>query len=186
MEKVGVNTFVTRQIKGSGKTYSDKLTFNEIALDAQSQMAKKSYDDGYRDGVRIVQASKKNIKHFHCPLVKINSNTQLISRVVKRQDNEESYIQTRAVTGKQLEAEKVEYILYRHDILAENKENSTNKDWELISIHAIPKGVDKMPMGPVTMMRNQLNLEGGTRAHYTSEEWAEAVEFWQKYAELDK
>ena len=46
MEKVGVNTFVTRQIKGSGKTYSDKLTFNEIALDAQSQMAKKSYDDG--------------------------------------------------------------------------------------------------------------------------------------------
>ena len=125
MEKVGVNTFVTRQIKGSGKTYSDKLTFNEIALDAQSQMAKKSYDDGYRDGVRIVQASKKNIKHFHCPFVKINSNTQLISRVVKRQDNEESYIQTRAVTGKQLEAEKVEYILYRHDILAEIKENST-------------------------------------------------------------
>ena len=43
-----------------------------------------------------------------------------------------------------------------------------------------------MPMGPVTMMRNQLNLEGGTSAHYTSEEWAEAVEFWQKYAELDK
>ena len=105
MEKVGVNTFVTRQIKGSGKTYSDKLTFNEIALDAQSQMAKKSYVDGYRDGVRIVQASKKNIKHFHCPFVKINSNTQLISRVVKRQDNEESYIQTRAVTGKQLQAE---------------------------------------------------------------------------------
>ena len=46
MEKVAVNTFVTRQIKGSGKTYSDKLTFNEIALDAQSQMAKKSYEDG--------------------------------------------------------------------------------------------------------------------------------------------
>ena len=186
MEKVGVNKFVTRQIKGSGKTYSNKLTFSEIALDAQSQMAKKSYDEGYRDGVRIVQGSKENIKYFHCPFVKINSNTQLISRVVKRQDNEESYIQTRAVTGKQLKAEKVEYILYRHDILAENRENSTNKDWELISIHAIPKGVDKMPMGPITMMRNQLNLEGGTRAHYTSEEWAEAVEFWQKYAELDK
>ena len=62
---------------------------------------------------RLIE-EKKNIKHFHCPFVKINSNTQLISRVVKRQDNEESYIQTRAVTGKQLEAEKVEYILYRH------------------------------------------------------------------------
>ncbi len=65
MEKVAFNTFVKRQIKGSGKTYSDNLTFNEIALDAQTQMANKNYDDGYRDGVRIVQASKKNIKHFY-------------------------------------------------------------------------------------------------------------------------
>ena len=62
MEKVAVNTFVKRQIKGSGKTYSDTLTFREIALDAQSQMAKKSYIDGYRDGVRIVQASKKTME----------------------------------------------------------------------------------------------------------------------------
>ena len=186
MEKVAVNSFVKRQIKGSGKTYSETLSFEEIALDAQNQMLKRNFEEGYRDGVRIVNANNKNIKHFYCPYVKINNNTELISKIVKRQDNEESYIQTRATTGKQLEAEKVEYILYRHDILAENNENSTNKDWELISIHAIPKGVDKMPMGPVTMMRNQLNLEGGTRAHYTSEEWAEAVEFWQKYVELDK
>ena len=186
MEKVAVNSFVKRQIKGSGKTYSETLSFEEIALDAQNQMLKRNFEEGYRDGVRIVNANNKNIKHFYCPYVKINNNTELISKIVKRQDNEESYIQTRATTGKQLEAEKVEYILYRHDILAENNENSTNKDWELISIHAIPKGVDKMPMGPVTMMRNQLNLEGGTRAHYTSEEWAEAVEFWQKYVALDK
>ena len=186
MEKVAVNSFVKRQIKGSGKTYSETLSFEEIALDAQNQMLKRNFKEGYRDGVRIVNANNKNIKHFYCPYVKINNNTELISKIVKRQDNEESYIQTRATTGKQLEAEKVEYILYRNDILAENNENSTNKDWELISIHAIPKGVDKMPMGPVTMMRNQLNLEGGTRAHYTSEEWAEAVEFWQKYVELDK
>ena len=175
MVKVAVNSFVRRQIKGSGKTYSETLSFEEIALDAQNQMLKRSFKEGYRDGVRIVNANNKNIEHFYCPYVKINNNTELISKMVKRQDNEESYIQTRAITGKQLEAEKVEYILYRHDILAENNENSTNKDWELISIHAIPKGVDKMPMGPVTMMRNQLNLEGGTRAHYTSEEWAEAV-----------
>ena len=186
MKKVAVNSFVKRQIKGSGKTYSETLSFEEIALDAQNQMLKRNFEEGYRDGVRIVNANNKNIKHFYCPYVKINNNTELISKIVKRQDNEESYIQTRATTGKQLEAEKVEYILYRHDILAENNENSTNKDWELISIHAIPKGVDKMPMGPVTMMRNQLNLEGGTRAHYTSEEWAEAVEFWQKYVALDK
>ena len=39
-----------------------------------------------------------------------------------------------------------------------------------------------MPMGPVTMMRNQLQLKGGTKAYYSSEEWAKAVYFWQHYA----
>jgi Protein of unknown function (DUF3228). len=39
-------------------------------------------------------------------------------------------------------------------------------------------------MGPVTMMRNQLDLNGGTKAIYSSNEWAESVKFWQKYAPL--
>ena len=36
-----------------------------------------------------------------------------------------------------------------------------------------------MPMGPTTMMRNQLQLKGGTKGFYSSEEWAKSVEFWQ-------
>ena len=70
-------------------------------------------------------------------------------------------------------------------VLAENNEQSTNEKWELISVHAIPKGIDKLPMGPVTMMRNQLELLGGTKAYYSSEEWAESVRFWQQFAALD-
>ena len=186
MEKVAVNEFVRRQIKGSGKTYSSSLTFEEIAKDAENQMRKEKFREGYRDGVRIIKGSEKYIDQFYSPYVKIDSSTQLISRLVKRQDNEEPYIQTRAKSGKPLVAGSIEYILYHHDVLIENNENSTNDDWELISIHAIPKGIDIMPMGPVTMMRNQLVLEGGTKASYTSEEWAEAVRFWQKYASLDK
>ena len=186
MEKVAVNTFVRRQIKGSGKTYSKTLSFEDIAFDAEKQMANKHFEEGYRDGVRIVLASMENIKHFNCPFVKIDKNTKLISSIVRRQDNEEYYIQTRAKSGKILQTGKVEYILYRHDVLAENNENSTNADWELISIHSVPKGISKMPMGPVTMMRNQKGLEGGTKAYYTSEEWADSVEFWQKYVELSQ
>jgi len=41
MEKVAVNAFVTRQVKGSGKTYSSSLTFEEIAKDAENQMKKE-------------------------------------------------------------------------------------------------------------------------------------------------
>ena len=67
----------------------------------------------------------------------------------------------------------------------ETKENTTDNKWELISFHAIPSGIKNMPMGPVTMMRNQLLLPGGTKGKYTSKEWAESVEFWQKYAIKD-
>jgi len=38
----------------------------------------------------------------------------------------------------------------------------------------------------VTMMRNQLALPGGTKGYYSSEEWAEAVRFWQMHAMLEK
>jgi len=34
------------------------------------------------------------------------------------------------------------------------------------------------------MMRNQLELEGGTKAFYSSKEWAESILFWQKYASI--
>ena len=39
-----------------------------------------------------------------------------------------------------------------------------------------------MPMGSVTMMRNQLHLPGGTKGYYESGKWAKSVHFWQKYA----
>ena len=63
-----------------------------------------------------------------------------------------------------------------------NDEQSTNADWELIAFQSVPEGMEKLPLGPVTMMRNQLELPGGTAADYSSDEWAEAVRFWQEYA----
>ena len=68
----------------------------------------------------------------------------------------------------------------------ENDEQSTDADWELISFHAIPEEIDNMPIGPVTMMRNQLQLTGGTKAFYESEKWAQSVKFWQEYTVLDQ
>ena len=185
MEKVSLNKILRRQVKGSGKTYSESLSFKDIAQDAETQMADNHYKEGYRDGVRIVRSSIKYINHFICPYVKIDEDTELISRVVRRQSGETPYIQTRAKKGNPLKVGFIEYILYRHDVLLENNEQSTNIDWELISIHAVPEGLEKMPMGFTTMMRNQLELPGGTKAKYSSEEWAESVKFWQQFAALE-
>ena len=104
--------------------------------------------------------------------------------MVKRQEFEESYIQIRALNGTPLKPSSVELILYRHDVLLENNEYTTNAEWELISINALPDGVKDLPMGPVTMMRNQLKFPGGTDAIYSSQEWAKSVYFSQKYAAI--
>jgi len=183
--EVGVNNFVRRQVEGSGKTYSKELSFEFFARHAKEKLHKDDFKDGYRDGVRIIKLDDNYIKKVFCPYVRITNKTKLKANQVSRRPSEEPYIQVRALNGTPLEAGSVSLILYRHDVLAENSENTTDADWELISINALPKGVETMPIGPVTMMRNQLELEGGTKATYTSEEWAKSVQFWQKYAAIE-
>lgn len=183
--QVAVSPFVRRQVKNSGKTYSPSLTFEEIASHAETRLIEGYFTQGYRDGVVLVSVHESLTDRFVCPFVKIDENTPLKAEVVKRRDDEEPYIRIRALSGDPLPAGKVELILYRHDVLKETNEHSCDAEWELISIHAVPVGVDKFPMGYVTMMRNQLERPGGTKAKYTSEEWAESVWFWQKYAALE-
>jgi len=182
---IGINEFVRRQVKDSGKTYADGLTFGEIASHGAEQLKKGHYSEGYRDGVVIVQVDQKLTHHFICPFVKITNETKLSATMVQRRPEETPYIQIRALNGTLLKTGSVDLILYRHDVLAETDEQTSAADWELISFHAIPEGVDDMPMGPVTMMRNQLQLTGGTKAYYESDDWAESVKFWQEYAMLE-
>ena len=66
---VNVNEFVRRQVKGSGKTYSNTLTFEEIAIHAQEQYLQGNFKQGYRDGVILVNADNSISKKFICPLV---------------------------------------------------------------------------------------------------------------------
>ena len=183
---VAVNDFVRRQTKDSGKTYAENLTFADIASYAEEQLASGNYKAGYRDGVILVQVAEELIHHFICPFVRVTEKTNLKATVVRRRPEEEPYIQLSALTGTTLKTGSVDLILYRHDVLAETKEQTTDADWELISFQAIPEGIEDMPMGPVTIMRNQLQLNGGTKAYYKSERWAESVKFWQEYAVLDK
>tara|TARA_Y100001970_G_scaffold85522_1_gene107880 strand:+ start:1992 stop:2549 length:558 start_codon:yes stop_codon:yes gene_type:complete len=178
---VGISEFVKRQQPNSGKTYA-LLSFNEIAKYAELKLKKNQYRHGYRDGVILIDVDSDKVNQFICPYVKIDKDTVLNAEVTKRRPNEKHYIRIKAKNGENLKTNKVELILYRYDVLKETNENTTDNDWELISFHAIPEGVNKLPMGPVTMMRNQLQLPGGTKGNYSSEEWAESVDFWQKYA----
>jgi hypothetical protein len=184
-ERVAVNDFVLRQKEGSGKSFTNELSFQEIAEHAEQQMVLGVFKEGYRKGVRIIDVDSSLTHEFMCPFVRIDAKTKLLAKYVQRREDEKYYIQIRAKSGELLRAGKVELILYHHDVLSENHEHTTDFEWELISFHAVPEGVDYMPMGPVTMMRNQLELPGGTKANYSSEDWAKSVEFWQHYAALE-
>ena len=163
--------FVYRQKPNSGKTYS-LLSFSEIAKYAQDKLNKNEFTKGYRDGVVIVKIDDELSKQFICPFVEINDDSLLKAEVARRRPDEEHYIRIKATNGKALETGSVELILYRNDVLKETNENTSDSDWELISFHALPKGIKEMPMGAVTMMRNQLQLPGGTKGYYESEKWA--------------
>ena len=180
---VGISNFVKRQIKGSGKTYTS-LTFEQLAEYAESQIKKQNYTKGYREGVILVNVDKKLINLFTSSIVKIENTTKLEAIVKKRSKSEHNYISIKALNGKPLKISKVELVLYRHDVLEEGNERSTDKYWELIAFFGTPEGINSLPIGPVTMMRNQLTLPGGTKAEYSASEWAESVNFWQKYALL--
>ena len=157
------------------------MTFEEIANYASKEIKRENYKKGYRDGVILVPVEKKLINNFVCPIVKIDKNTKLIAEYKKRREDEEPYIKISALNGKTVKTGNVDLILYRNDVLKETGENETEKEWELISFHAIPIDFNDLPMGPVTMMRNQLQLKGGTKGTYSSNMWAKSVNFWQKY-----
>ena len=181
--RVKVNSFVRRQVKSSGKTYST-LSFEEIASYAEAQLEKGDFKAGYRDGVILVNVEEKLVKHFICPFTRLTDDSQLTATMIRRRPEEEPYIQIRALNGDALTTEGVDIVLYHHDVLAETNEQESTGGWELISFHAMPRGIKTMPMGPITMMRNQLQLKGGTKGEYSSDEWAESVNFWQKYVVL--
>ena len=181
---VGVNTFVKRQVKGSGKTFCNNLSFEDIANHASKQLKKGNYKEGYRKGVLLVKTSKTLINNFVCPIIKINDKTKFEAKVIKRRTNEEHYIQLKALNGTPIKTKNVDLILYHHNVLKETNENETSLEWELISFHSIPNGLKHLPMGPTTMMRNQLELKGGTKGRYSSDEWAKSVNFWQQYCFL--
>ena len=112
--KVGVNDFVKRQTKNSGKTYTT-LNFEYIAKYAQKQINNNNFRNGYRDGVIIVDIIGKLTENLICPFVKLDKSIQIKAEIAKRRDNEEHYIRVKALNGNTLKTGKVELILYRNN-----------------------------------------------------------------------
>jgi hypothetical protein len=67
--------------------------------------------------------------------------------------------------GEKMPASFVEIVLYSKEVLKENNENTTDAEWEIVSINASPFN-SGTPMDPMTRARNNLNLQGGTNSRF--------------------
>jgi hypothetical protein len=172
-----IHPFVRRQVADSKFGHYDG-DFEDIIKNMSFQDWELAEIVDLNGGGKIRKVKLGNSKKYYSSVVKIDETTPLITTFDQRQDGEESHIGVVA-KGDKMPAKSVTLIFYSREALDE--EVDIDGDYFLVSINASPFNED-FPMHPVTMARNQMDKEGGTKRDYTPQEWAEAVWFWSQHA----
>lgn len=162
---------------GTGGTIISRLTESQRNLVVE-QLTAGHWDAkvaGYRDGVWLVPVPPAG---FYSGIAEFGTATV---RYSARRDGEEPFA-TITVRSPKLAAKQVNIVVYSHDVLGDDA--TTDADFEIVSINALPF-VGEDILQPVTMMRNQLGLVGGTKATYTAEQFAASIRFWSQHAMVD-
>lgn len=170
--QVGINSFVKRQTRHS------RFSHFEGKLEVVAAMAQEHLSEGVptnREGILVVPVPADG---FFSGVVKVTSTTNLRATFEARCEGEQPFVQVVATGADKLPAAVVELVLYHHTALTPD-ERTTEDEWELVSINARPTA-ECEPLTPMAMARNFLGLPGGTKAEYTAEEFAKAIEYWSK------
>jgi len=175
---IAINDFARRQTADSKFSHCVK-GWNYVI--GQAEKGFTSAKPGYRDGVVLVAA--EDPQAFLTGITKVNADTRLETVFEARREGEQPFVSVVAKGGNKVPAKTVEIVLYRHDVLQENNEASTDAAWEVVSINAWPHEGQDLPC-PITMARNFLALAGGTKANHTAEEFAQSILFWSQHAML--
>lgn len=160
--KVGINEFVIRQAYDS--QYTDyRGSWSDLANVTESQLEKGNFSQGYRDGVTLVHMDENECNLFYTygdyPIFE-GMKLEAKCEREKGREHEPPKIKVNILEPKN-KCKFVDIVLYRKDVLAENNENSTDAEWEIVSINGRLKK-EEAPMSPLTIVRNWLHLKGGT------------------------
>jgi hypothetical protein len=181
MKHIGTNAFVKRQ------TADSKFSHFEGSWEELEHLVEEYFGvalPGYRDGVCLVPVPPEG---FYSGVVELTVDTPLKATFEARHAPEDAFVQVVALGGEKLPARAVNIVLYRHDVLAADGDATLDADgghayeWEIISINARPTEEEEPPT-PMAMARNFLGLPGGTKAEYTTEEFARAIVYWSRRA----
>lgn len=118
---------------------------------------------------------------FVTTTVEVQPDQGLSAQLFQRRAGEEPFVRVVA-SGKPQPAAFAQVVLYSHQTLSKNQEESRAADWEVVSLVASP--VENEPMDPVTMMRNMRGKSGGTQVNYTADQLLDSIEFWSRHAKV--
>jgi hypothetical protein len=170
--------------KAKGNSYTTLPNGKVVDL-VRENWAKAMPGDGETTRDRKVLVPVPPEGFFCPPTANLVEGLPVRAEVTRRQEGEELHVETfvtpqdAAKFGALVEvpAAFVEVVCYSRAALAENNEETTSAEWEIICL-LCTTGDKTEPMRPLTMARNMLEKPGGTAGQYTGQEFAEAVWHW--------
>jgi hypothetical protein len=177
--KIAISNFVRRQTQESQFSHWILSDAELIAL-VEANFAKAK--NGYRNGVCLVPV---NPQGFYSSVVKLEPGDKLAGVYEARKEGEEPRKSVYSIKRNKIPAVSVDIVLYSHETLAENNEQSCDAEWEIISVNASPTE-GEMPIPTGALIANHLQLSGGTKTNMSNDEFVallrKSVEFWSDKA----
>lgn len=185
MNLIGVTDFAKRQTKDS--TYNHfEGDWDELVALTEDCWGKRVVSL-HNPQVHLVPMPDEHCSRFMTSVVAVDETMNLSAHFAPRVEGEDPFIQITASGQQKSHAQKVDIIVYSHEVLAQDNDAPVPQtaDHYIVNINAYPSKVNE-PMRPITMARNLLNLTGGTKPEvpYTAEEFAEAVIYWSKHCRI--
>jgi len=168
---IGINDIVRRQ------TPDSKFSYFTGNLEELVKLVRQNFGygkKGYRKGVLEVPVHPGR---FFTNVVELEEGDELSGTFKSRRVGE---IPRKSITviregASSQPAQSVNVILYRKDVLAEDDDNSTEEDWEIVSINAFPTDCGEELIDPETLMHNHFESDGGTDTKMTDEEFVKLL-----------
>ena len=182
MPTIAVSHFVKRQTPQSPFSHYDG-DWDEVLRIAHTLFCFGK--QGYRDGVLLVPIPADKC---YTNIVQLQPGDKFAGEFSARQTGEAPRKSTYVIGGKKMPAKSAMLVLYRHDVLLENNEQSCDADWEIISLNASPfeQMASELPMSVGTLLANHFQLSGGTATNMSNDDFVRAlrmsVEFWKDKA----
>jgi len=178
-----VSAFLREVVAKSDENRRFSGTLEDLEALTEKHLSDWEPGVGSVDGdVRLVRVPIEGFFTNIVPITEENCD-RVVTRWESRVEGEAPVSKHVLVSDELIPASFVKIVVYRADVLSKDNDRSSDAEWEIVAILAQP--AEFVPMNPTTMARNAMNQTGGTFREYTSQEWAEAVDFWQRHVYLE-